>query len=365
MSGTEKKSKEAQLNRTSQKFQVDDVVLAKVRGFPAWPGIVMADENVPSAVLKERPIVKHRDLYTIRFFPAADYHWAFSKDLELLNKDKIDSFLAGPNRKKGDLRQAYEIARDPNSWNEEQNTIVRNYEQSLQDAAEEEEENQDQLEEEDEEEEQDEPSSKKRKRAPETGKIRESADNRKKSKAAEAASKLKAEKPTSKSGSGVAINGEDKSEEHLDPETKKVKEWRHKVQKTFLGKDATINPEDMPSADATFRMVEEYDGMTAEHLRTTKIGKVMKRVMQLGEIPRDDEFHFKDRAEKLCATWGAIMAGGETLSKSEANEAASSESAAAKQNGDGASHNENGAEPKSESEAPTAAAAQETAVESS
>lgn len=32
----------------------------------------MDDDNVPSAVLKERPVVKHRDLYTIRFFPAAD-----------------------------------------------------------------------------------------------------------------------------------------------------------------------------------------------------------------------------------------------------------------------------------------------------
>lgn len=111
-------------------------------------------------------------------------HWAFSKDLELLSKDKIDAFLAGPHRKKGDLRQAYEIARDPTSWNEDQNIIVRNYEQSLQEAAEEEEENQDQLEEDDEDEE---PSSKKRKRGTDTAQVRESADKRKKSKAAEAA----------------------------------------------------------------------------------------------------------------------------------------------------------------------------------
>lgn len=39
---------------------------------PCQPTQVMDDENVPSAVLKERPVVKHRDLYTIRFFPAAD-----------------------------------------------------------------------------------------------------------------------------------------------------------------------------------------------------------------------------------------------------------------------------------------------------
>lgn len=320
----------------------------------------MDDENVPSAVLKERPVVKHRDLYTIRFFPAADYHWAFSKDLELLNTEKIDSFLAGPNRKKGDLRQAYEIARDPQSWNEEQNTIVRNYERSLQDAAEEAEENQDQLEEE-EDDEDEEPSSKKRKRGLETGKVRESADKRKKTKASEAA-KTKPEKPSSKGAVATTNGGEDKSEESLDPETRKVKEWRHKVQKVFLGRDGTINAEDMPSADATFKVIEEYDGMTADHLRTTKIGKVMKRVMQLTEIPRDDEFHFKDRAEKLCAKWGAIIAGGETAVAAPKEPSAEGSGEPAKENGDTATHAQPEAKSEPEAAPADAAPASEAAV---
>lgn len=356
MSTTEKKSKENQLNRSSHKFQVNDVVLAKIRGFPAWPGIVMDDANVPSAVLKERPSIKHRDLYTIRFFPAADYHWAFSKDLELLNADKIDAFLAGPNRKKGDLRQAYELARDPTSWNEEQNTIVRNYEKSLQDAAEEEEENQDQLEEDEEDEgEEEEASSKKRKRSAEGGKVRESADKRKKVKAAEAAAKPKAEKPSSKVGAGT--NGEDKSEELLDPETKKVKEWRHKVQKAFLAKDSTIHADDMPAADATFKVIEEFDGMTAEHLRTTKIGKVMKRIMQLGDIPREDDFHFKERAEKLCARWGAIMAGSGDAHKDTPGDDSVAEHA--KENGDASTDAPEAAKPKPEADdTPSAPAAE-------
>lgn len=277
-----------------------------------------------------------------------------------MNKDKIDAFLAGPNRKKGDLRQAYELARDPTSWNEEQNTIVRNYEQSLQDAADEEEENQDQLEEDDEDDEQEEeePSSKKRKRGAEAGKIRESADKRKKSKAAEAAAKPKADKPISHNKG--TTNGDAQSKESLDPETKKVKEWRHKVQKVFLGKDATINPEDMPSADATFKTVEEYDGMTAEHLRTTKIGKVMKRVMQLSEIPRDDEFHFKDRAEKLCAKWGAIMAGGDSTHAKEENESTKENG---NSNGNGAAETEEHAAEEAKPEAESAPAATANADE--
>ncbi len=66
------------------------------------------------------------------------------------------------------------------------------------------------------------------------------------------------EKPTSKEGGAVA-NGEDKSEEQLDPETKKVKEWRHKVQKVFSARRGTINADDMPGADAAFKVIEEYE----------------------------------------------------------------------------------------------------------
>jgi len=53
----------------------------------------------------------------------------------------------------------------------------------------------------------------------------------------------------------------------------------------------------------TMQQVEEYEGITADILRNTKIGKVMRRIIALGDIPRDDEFKFKERAEKLCDKW--------------------------------------------------------------
>ncbi|PWZ02145.1 hypothetical protein BCV70DRAFT_57851 [Testicularia cyperi] len=309
MSTPDKKSKESQMGNSSHKYQPNDVVLAKVRGFSAWPGIIMDDKNVPSAVLSERPVVRNRDLYTIRFFPAADYHWAFAKDLELLTTQKIDQFLSSQSRKKGDLRKAYELARDPMAWNEEQNEIVHNYELSLKEAAEEEEENQDQLQDEEDEaaeDDEDEAPVKKRKQAPESG-GRDTADKRKKSKAAEAAKSKPAEKPSSK----AAANGDDSmaQDEALDPETRKVKDWRMKLQKAFLPKDGVIKAEEMPALDSILKTVEDYQDMTADQLRATKIGKVTKKIMQLADIPRDDEFNFRTRSEALCSKWGAILSG--------------------------------------------------------
>lgn len=101
----------------------------------------------------------------------------------------------------------------------------------------------------------------------------------------------------------------------------------------------------MDTANDAFTAIEQYEGMTLEQLRTTKIGKVFKRVMQLTDVPKDDEFHFKDRAEKLCARWGAIMSGTEPP-KEPAGADGPAESA--HQNGDAKT------EPKSEPEAPAA-----------
>lgn len=55
-----------------ESYKVGDVVLAKIKGFPAWPGIIMDDADVPSAVCREKPASKNANLFTIRFFPAAD-----------------------------------------------------------------------------------------------------------------------------------------------------------------------------------------------------------------------------------------------------------------------------------------------------
>jgi hypothetical protein len=53
----------------------------------------------------------------------------------------------------------------------------------------------------------------------------------------------------------------------------------------------------------TMEQVEEYNGITADILRLTKIGKVMRRIIALDDIPQEEEYKFKERAGKLCDKW--------------------------------------------------------------
>ena len=95
--------------------------------------------------------------------------------------------------------------------------------------------------------------------------------------------------------------------EELDPATRKVREWRHRLQRAFLSKGGVIVARDMDAQDATFKTVEAYTDMTVDQLKSTKIGKVMKRIQQLADIPRDDEFHFRERAGELMKKWSALL----------------------------------------------------------
>lgn len=120
-------------------FRVGDVVLAKVKGYPAWPGILVDDAHVPRAVREERPSTKTVP-HTVRFFPAADYHWSSARDLKPLTPHDIEAFLTNPKNKSGALREAYELAKDPHAWNEKQNDIVKEHDAWVEEHGEEEEE---------------------------------------------------------------------------------------------------------------------------------------------------------------------------------------------------------------------------------
>lgn len=91
----------------------------------------------------------------------------------------------------------------------------------------------------------------------------------------------------------------------------------------------------MPQYDQIFSTVETYDKLTIDYLQVrkrrdgagwvhltsswlfltpsficcqySKIGKVMRRIAGMENIPRDEEFQFKDRASKLVTTWQAII----------------------------------------------------------
>ena len=261
-------------------FRVGDVVLAKVKGYPAWPGILVDDAHVPRAVREERPSTKTVP-HTVRFFPAADYHWSSARDLKPLTPHDIEAFLTNPKNKSGALREAYELAKDPHAWNEKQNDIVKEHDAWVEEHGEEDEEDEDE--------------------------DHQEAPKRRTSRAAPRAKRARTDEPAEEPEAAATTTAVREQEEELDPATRKVREWRHKLQRAFLSKAGVIVAEDMDAQDATFKTVEAYQDMTVDQLKATKIGKVMKRIYQLPDIPRDDEFHFRDRAGELMKRWSALI----------------------------------------------------------
>ncbi|ADV23974.1 hypothetical protein CNI02650 [Cryptococcus gattii WM276] len=275
------------------KFEIGDIVLARLRGYPPWPARIANPETLPRNVLKTRP-GKNPNLYCCQFFPAGDFSWLQNKDIKALSSSDISSFLSQPHRKaSGGLREAYQTAQDPTEWDAQQEEIHKQQEEA--------EANVDELEDEDE------------------GEVvvkggKRKREEPKKKKTAAAAAK-KEEEPKSKKAKAAASKAGDKKKTAVaskaegdedplasNPECVKVKDWRHKLQKAFLG-DSMPAESEMPHWNEVFESVESYDSMTIEALQYSKIGKVMKKIMGLTTIPLNDKYELTKRAGKLMHQW--------------------------------------------------------------
>ncbi|KAJ6553308.1 hypothetical protein B0H19DRAFT_1156151 [Mycena capillaripes] len=348
-----KKSSSSTKKVEPETFHTRDIVLAKIRGFPTWPGMVVDPETVPKVVSKERPSNKKSVVYAIRFFPAGDYAWLSPKELSHLTAAQINEFVsgAGQARKAGDLMEGYKKALDPAAWEKEHTAnppaakkLKSKGKASKKDEEEEEEDaaaDEDEIEEEAEEEK----AGKKRKRAspaPAKAKAKQPKATKakkggkaKKSKAAvesedEAGEEAEAEgeEDEKRASKKPKVTEESSAKLESDPEALKVREWRHKLQKTLLGSNKALpKEEEMPAIDALFTTIEGYQTMSIEYLTVrsrcfsaqlrlcseciqfSKIGKVMRHInlLEPGKVPRDDEYKFRDRAKALVEKWHGIL----------------------------------------------------------
>ncbi|KAK7029295.1 hypothetical protein R3P38DRAFT_2622264 [Favolaschia claudopus] len=274
-------------------FGVRDVVLAKVRGYPAWPAMVVDPDNVPNDVANKRPSGRKSNVYCVRFMPAGDYSWLPPKELERLTPTMIHNFVNNA-KKDGDLKDGYKIALDPTTWEREHAVSP-----AAQDNCEGR--NKAKMEDEliDEEGERELPQLK-------NGKTGEEKESQKESKPT-----VQREDETRASAGMEADNiNLVTAELESNPEALKVRNWRHQLQKTFLSKN-NIPPkaDEMAKIDVLFKTIEDYEGITMAYLTFSKIGKVMRHILLLesSRIPRDDEFHFRDRARGLVKKWQGVI----------------------------------------------------------
>lgn len=289
-------------------YKESDIVLAKVKGYPSWPGRVLDASTASKKVLKDKPL-KGKNVYLVQFFPAGDFMWAQPKDLSLLQTKEIDAFLNGPGKKKGDLLQGYQIAKDPSDWITQREDEAAEFQRLEAEA------------EDDELASESEAAAKPKKGKKEVTKKRKrdstTATSTATNGAAKKDDKKKPKKETAKSKASVK---KDYTDDEAEPASKKakasgdsdaetVKGWRHRLQKVFLGK---TNPpaDEMPKCAEIFDAMEKFD-MKKEWLVESKLAKVLKRVALLKEdvIPDEEKYNFRQRSSDLAGKWAPLMGG--------------------------------------------------------
>ncbi|KAE8383040.1 hypothetical protein BDV26DRAFT_180109 [Aspergillus bertholletiae] len=102
-------------------------------------------------------------------------------------------------------------------------------------------------------------------------------------------------------------------EKQVNPEEAKAKKEkeilfvRHKLQKGFISRDQPPQEEEMTSMSTYFTKLENYQDLEVSIIRSTKINKVLKMIVKLSSIPRDEEFQFRRRAVDLLSKWKTVL----------------------------------------------------------
>jgi hypothetical protein len=82
---------------------------------------------------------------------------------------------------------------------------------------------------------------------------------------------------------------------------------RYKLQTEFLTKGQEPKARNMAAMSEHLEKLERMISPPKIVLTSTNINKVLKRIMKLDQIPKDDEFDFKKRATELFKKWDVIL----------------------------------------------------------
>ncbi|KAI5970743.1 hypothetical protein CANMA_000162 [Candida margitis] len=104
----------------SEEYPPKSIVLAKVKGYPAWPAMVLDVDLLPPHILNKRPKNKQHEptpnILPIKFFSDDTYIWIKTGDIKPLSKDDIAAhFVQSSQKRRKDtvLDRAFELANDP------------------------------------------------------------------------------------------------------------------------------------------------------------------------------------------------------------------------------------------------------------
>ncbi|KAF2403731.1 hypothetical protein EJ06DRAFT_290840 [Trichodelitschia bisporula] len=354
--GTDSKAKKLNRKQSMIKLHLDakpgQYWYAHMKGFPPWPAVICDEEMLPESLLGKRPVgamrpdgtyredfmeggknVRERR-YPVMFLGSNEFYWQVNTELSPLDMDTLKEIVStdGHHAKKNrQLAEAYEVAAENHDL-EYFKKMLRDHEERTR------EEREEKLKAEelkleakpskkksgkvsspedvemddvsgDADETEAKPKSKKRKKdllsdvdTPKKLKVKANIDPTPKPKKASKPKKTqKAE--SDEDGPPAAGVSELSAEEKLNRKQKTILYIRHKLQRGFLSRDQAPKDDDMPQMAEYLDQLEGFSDLEATIIRGTKINKVLKGVLKLSTVPRDDEFDFKQRCSDLLQAW--------------------------------------------------------------
>lgn len=82
---------------------------------------------------------------------------------------------------------------------------------------------------------------------------------------------------------------------------------RHKLQKGFLSRDQAPKEEEMAAMSNYIQKLEQYNDLEVSIIRQTKINKVLKAIIKLNTIPKEEEYHFRQRSVDILGKWKHLL----------------------------------------------------------
>ena len=78
---------------------------------------------------------------------------------------------------------------------------------------------------------------------------------------------------------------------------------RYKLQQGFLSRDQAPKEEEMAIMSNYITKLEAHADLEVSIIRATKINKVLKAIVKLDSIPKDEEYQFRRRSTDILAKW--------------------------------------------------------------
>ncbi|KAK2740386.1 hypothetical protein FQN57_006126 [Myotisia sp. PD_48] len=86
-----------------------------------------------------------------------------------------------------------------------------------------------------------------------------------------------------------------------------VKYLRYKLQKGFLTRDQAPEGDEMETMSSYIQKLHSYSDLEVSIIRSTKIHKVLKAIIKLPSIPREEEFDFRGRSVEILSKWKQLL----------------------------------------------------------